>query len=359
MLVILFILGACLLLGGGELLVRGASRLAAALGISPLVVGLTVVAFCTSAPELAVTVQSAYAGKAHIALGNIVGSNIANILLILGLSAALLPLAVSQKLLRFDVPLMIGATCLLCVLGLDGSISRAEGGLLFSGIVAYVVFAIRQSRRSEPGVVQVYAQQYGAAPAQARRQWALHLLQAAVGLALLVVGAGWLVDGAVAIAQVLGLSELIIGLTVVAIGTSLPEIATSLIACRRGESDIAVGNAVGSNIFNIFSVMGMTAVVAPSGVPVPRAALYFDLPVSLAAAVACLPIFFAGHRINRWEGLLFLGYYIAYLTHLVLHATEHTALLLFDQVIVWFVLPLTAVTLAVYAGRCWRRQTKR
>lgn len=354
MTIALFILGVLLLLGGGELLVRGASRFAASLGISPLIVGLTVVAFSTSAPELAVTIQSAYAGKADIALGNVVGSNISNILLILGLSAAIVPLTVSHKLLRFDVPLMIGVASLLYLLGMDGQINRLEGLLLFGGIVAYVVFAIRQSRYPDPTVQKQYAQEYGEEPARAKRQWWRNLLLIGIGVLMLVVGAGWLVEGAVMLAKALGLSELIIGLTIVAIGTSLPEIATSIIASRRGESDIAVGNVVGSNIFNILSVMGITAILAPDGVPVARAALYFDIPILIVASIACLPIFFIGHQMSRWEGLLFLGYYIVYVSRLVLNATAHDALLLFDQVIMWFAIPLTVVTLVVYFWRSWR-----
>ncbi|MFH0975994.1 MAG: calcium/sodium antiporter [Spirochaetota bacterium] len=359
MIVVLFILGVVLLLVGGELLVRGASRLAVALGISPLIVGLTIVAFCTSAPELSVTLQAAYAGTADIALGNVIGSNIANILLILGISAAIIPLIVSQKLLRVDVPLMIGITVLLYVLGLDGKISRSEGFLLFGGIVAYVAYAIWQSRHPEPGVQKEYAQEYGEEPAKAKRQWGLNLLFIGIGVLMLVFGATWLVEGAVAFAKALGLSELIIGLTVVAIGTSLPEITTSIIASRHGENDIAVGNVIGSNIFNILSVLGITAIIAPDGVPVARSALHFDIPILIIASIACLPIFFTGHQIYRWEGLLFVGYYIIYVTHLVLNATAHEALLLFDNMILWFIIPLTIITLIIYFWRSWHIPAKR
>ncbi|HUN23728.1 MAG TPA: calcium/sodium antiporter [Anaerolineales bacterium] len=358
MLVILFILGIFLLLGGGELLVRGASHLAASLGITPLIVGLTVVAFSTSAPELAVTIQSAYADKADIAFGNIVGSSITNILFILGLSATLIPLVVSQKLLWADVPLMIGINGLLYMLALDGQISRVDGLLLVGGIIAYIVFAIRQSRQPEANVQKEYAQEYGIEPAKAKQQWGLSLLFVGSGVLMLVLGAQWLVDGAVAIAKALGLSELTIGLTIVAVGTSLPEIATSIIASRRGESDIAVGNVVGSNIFNILCVLGVTAVVAPDGVSVARPALYFDLPVLLIASVACLPIFFIGHQINRWEGLLFLGYYVVYIVYLILNATAHDALLLLNKAVVWFVIPLTTITMAIYFWRSWQKQRK-
>jgi cation:H+ antiporter len=171
---------------------------------------------------------------------------------------------------------------------------------------------------------------------------------------MLVSGAQWLVEGAVAIARLLGVSELIIGLTIVAVGTSLPELATSVVAAIRRERDIAVGNAIGSNIFNILSVLGLTALVAPNGVAVSPAALNFDLPVMIAVAVACLPVFFNSYRIERWEGVMFLGYYVAYTAYLALAATEHEALPLFSSVMLWFVIPLTAVTLLVVTVRTLR-----
>ena len=171
------------------------------------------------------------------------------------------------------------------------------------------------------------------------------------GLVLLVLGARWLVDGAVTFARQLGVSELIIGLTIIAIGTSLPEIATTVMASLRGERDIAVGNVIGSNLFNLLVVIGVTGIVAPAGVTVPAAALRFDIPVMIAVAVACLPVFFSGGRIARWEGGLFLGYYLAYTAYLILSATRHAALPAFSLVMLGFVLPLTAVTLLVVTGR--------
>lgn len=354
--VFFFLLGLALLILGGEALVRGASRLATALGLSPLVVGLTVVAFSTSAPELAVTVSSAWRGQPDIAIGNIVGSNISNILLILGLSALVAPLIVSQQLVRVDVPLMLGASVLMLFLVSDGQVSSLEGGEALILLFLYVALAIVASRRETERVKREYADEFGAATPQARRRWPINALLAAVGVAMLVVGAQWLVDGAVAVARLLGLSELIIGLTIVAVGTSLPELATSVVATLRGERDIAVGNVVGSNIFNILSVLGLTALVAPNGIPVAPAAISFDIPIMIAVAAACLPVFFNGYRIERWEGALFLGYYVAYLAYLVLAATEHDALPLFSSVMLWFVIPLTALTLAVVTLRTVRER---
>lgn len=351
---ILFVVGLGILIVGAELLVRGASRLAVGFGISPLVVGLTVVAFGTSAPELAVSIGSAFAGQADIALGNVVGSNIANILLILGISAVVTPLVVTQKLIRRDVPLMIGVSFLPLLLGLDGKIGRLEGLLMATGVIAYTILAIRQSRQESSDVQNEYAMEFGLKEAPSIRHTLINIGLLIAGLVLLVLGARWLVSGAVSIARALGLSELVIGLTIIAVGTSLPEVATSVLASLRGERDIAVGNVVGSNIFNILSVLGFAAAVGPNGVSIPAAALRFDIPFMIAVAVACLPIFFTGYRIARWEGALFLAYYAAYTLYLILSGTGHAALPMYSTVMLGFVAPLTAVTLALLAIRAWR-----
>jgi cation:H+ antiporter len=350
----LFVIGLALLIGGAEVLLRGATRLAAALGISPLVIGLTVVAFGTSSPELAVTIQSAWAGQSDIALGNIVGSNICNVLLILGFSALITPLVVAQKLIRLDVPLMIGLSFLMLFLGLDGQIGRLDGALLFMGIILYTVWSIQQSRKESRQVRAEYAQEFGAGRRESGGHMVIRVIQIVGGLVMLTVGSGWLVDGAIAIARVLGVSELIIGLTIIAIGTSLPEVAASVVASLRGERDIAVGNVIGSNIFNILSVLGLTSLVSPSGINVPVAALSFDIPVMIATAVACLPIFFNGNKIVRWEGGLLFGYYLAYTLYLILKVTEHTILPAFVAAMIYFVLPLTTITLAVLVVRTLR-----
>lgn len=375
MTIFLLLLGLALLVVGAELLVGGASRLAGAAGIPPLVIGLTVVAFGTSAPELAVSLSATFRGQADIALGNVVGSNIFNILFILGISALVAPLVVSRQVVRAEVPVMIVASALLWVLALDGAVGRIEGGALFAGILIYTAVLVRNGRRASrspaapgdaPGDAPVTASAAApdaaapgdrAAAAVPEPLRARHLVDVGiilVGLTLLVVGSRWLVEGAVAIASVLGLSELVIGLTIVAAGTSLPELATSVIASIRGERDIAVGNVVGSNIFNILSILGLSALAAPAGVPVSAAAMTFDIPVMTAVAVACLPVFFTGHVIARWEGALFLGYYLAYTAYLVLDATGHAAVPQLRAALLWFALPLTAVTLVVLAVRARR-----
>ena len=348
---VLLLAGLVLLVAGAELLVRGASRLALRFGISPLVIGLTVVAFGTSAPELAVTVQSGLAGQSGLAIGNIVGSNIFNVLLVLGVSAVITPLVVSQQLVRLDVPLMIGATLLFWLLALDGRIGLLDGLLLTAGIVAYTAFAIWQGRKDGEEIKAEYAQEFG----DGKSTWLGRLpVQVALivgGLALLVLGAHWLVTGAIAIARSIGVSEVIIGLTIVAAGTSLPELATSLMAAVRGERDIAVGNVVGSCLFNLLSIVGIAALVTPGGLEVAASLLRFDIPVMVAVALASLPIFVTGHLIARWEGFLFVGYYVAYVAYLILEATQHDALPAFSTTMLAFVLPITVVTLAVLLMR--------
>jgi cation:H+ antiporter len=355
---LLLIVGGALLIAGAELLVRGASRLAIAAGISPLVVGLTVVAFGTSAPEFAVTLGATYSGEADVALGNVIGSNIFNILFILGVSAAITPLVVAQQLVRLDVPLMIGASLLVAALAMDGRISRLDGLILFSGVVAYTLLLIRQSRRELKRIVGEYEEAFGGA--ERRRSSRLgSVALIASGLVLLIAGARWLVDGAVAIAQTLGASELVIGLTIVAAGTSLPEVATSVLASVRGERDIAVGNIIGSNIFNLLAVLGAGSLLAPTGVAVSPGALTFDMPVMVAAAIATLPILFTGYVIARWEGLLLIAYYAGYTTYLVLQAAEHPGLPAFTVAMQYFVMPLSALTIAVFTLRTLRASRAR
>jgi cation:H+ antiporter len=353
---ILFLAGIGLLVGGAELLVRGAARLAGALGVPPLIVGLTVVAVGTSSPEIAVALQSSFSGQADIAFGNIIGSNIANVLLILGLAALIAPLAVPQLLIRQDVPLLIAISLLVIVLSLDGVLGWLDGALLVTGIIAYIVYVVRQSRKETAHVKAEYDAEFGVDPRRVMQGWMGHLAVALGGLGLLIVGAGWLVDGAVAFARVLGVSELVIGLTIVAVGTSLPEIATTILASLRGERDIAVGTIIGSCIFNLLLVLGLMPLVTPAGVVVPSSALNFDLPVMLATAVACLPIFSNGHTIYRWEGGLFLGYYAAYTCYLLLASSQHALLEPFSLLMLYFVIPLTVVTLLIVLRRSMRAQ---
>jgi cation:H+ antiporter len=349
--------GLSLLVGGAEVLVRGAARLAAQFGIPPLIIGLTVVAFGTSAPETAVSVQAAYAGSGDLAIGNVLGSNIANVLLILGITSMVAPLVVSRQLIRLDVPLMIGASLLVYGLALDGNLSRLNGALLFACILAYTAFQFIKGRQETATEGRdEFAEEYGLQEVPKPFAWVVNLGLLLIGLALLVGGANLLVTGAVQLARIFGLSELVIGLTVIAIGTSLPELATSLIAVIKGERDIAVGNIVGSNLFNLLCVLGLTALVSPNAVPVASNALVFDFPVMIAVAFACLPIFFNGYRISRWEGALFVSYYLLYTLYLIMSQTGMSGVDLLRDAMIWFALPLTTVTLLVISVRSWRLQ---
>jgi len=349
----LIVPGLLLLIAGGEWLVRGASRLASLLGVPPVIIGLSVVAFGTSAPELAVSVLSAYRGQPDIAVGNVVGSNIVNILLILGLSAVVAPLTVSVRLIKVEVPMMIGTALLFFALGYDGKITRTDGAILVGIFAAYLVWMTRTARSET--LVDEELEEVSAMP---RTGWTYLKLVGLIvaGLVGLVLGSEWLIQGAVAVARAIGVSELVIGLTVVAIGTSLPELATSVIASLRGERDISVGNVVGSNIFNILSVLGFSSLVAPDGMAVAPAVIRFDALVMIGVSLACFPVFFNGFQIKRWEGALFTAYYIAYTVYLILNSSHHDALDEYTLAMQYFVIPLTAIALILTLVFAWRRQ---
>ncbi|MCG6893105.1 MAG: calcium/sodium antiporter [Desulfobacteraceae bacterium] len=310
--------GFAALIFGAEWLVRGSSRLAVTAGISPVVVGLTVVAFGTSSPELGVSLISVFGGNGGIALGNVVGSNLCNVLLILGLAALASPLPVDPRLIRRDVPLMIAASLLLWAMAMDGKVSRWDGIVLFAGILVYIgrdLYLFRKESRFRQQAASPVLPGLGSQP---NRRLHVDLLLIVAGVLVLVSGARMLVAGAVALATAMGVSEMVIGLTIVSIGTSLPEIATSLVAGYRGNSDIAVGNIVGSNLFNILAVLGLTAALAPGGVPAPPEALSFDIPLMVSVMVVCLPVFITGRSVSRWEGAMFFGGYAAYILYLLL-----------------------------------------
>lgn len=356
MTILLFLAGLALLIIGAELLVRGASRFSLSLGIAPLVVGLTVVSFGTSAPELAISIKAAMDGQTDLALGNVVGSNIFNILFILGLSALVAPLVVDRQLVRQEVPILVGLCLLVGWMAMDRSISFADGWVLVALMVGYTGLLYMIGRRSAPGATDD-ALVTGVDNPWLEKRW-LQVLLMVVGIAMLVLGSRWLVEAAVVFATLLGVSPLVIGLTIVSAGTSLPEVATSVVAAARGEREIAVGNVMGSCIFNLVCVLGISAVVARDGLAVPSALLSFDLPVMFAVSLACLPILFTGHLIARWEGVLFLAYYAFYVAYIVLYAKEHDALDEYSLVMTTVVIPLTAITLAVVAFRELRQRRR-
>lgn len=330
-------LGLTILTAGAEVLVRGAVGLATAMKVSPLVIGLTVVAFGTSTPELVVSLRSALADKPEIALGNVIGSNVFNVLVILGLSALIVPLRVAQQLVRLDVPLMIGASIAVFCLALDGNLGRAEGTLLVGGLVAYNAWLIRKSRQeNDPAVLAEYADEFP--PLRARGLGLLlQVVFVSAGLAMLIAGSGLFVDAAVTLARGWGFSELVIGLTLVAAGTSLPEVATSLVAAFKGERDIAVGNVVGSNIFNLMCVLGVTSIAAPNGIPIDAEAIHQDLPVMVLVALACLPVFLIGHSIERWEGAVLLTFYVLYIGALICEAQGRDGSLAWIVTLAWII----------------------
>ena len=357
MTILLFIGGLIGLIIGAELLVRGASKLALSFGISPLVVGLTIVAFGTSAPEFAVSVGAVLDGKTDIAIGNVVGSNIFNVLFVLGVSALITPLVVNIQLIRQEVPIMIGASLLLLALGLDGNLSFWDGAFLFALLIAYTVFLIVQSRKETKAAHDEYAAEVKPAVSGGwDSKLPVQLLLIALGLAFLVIGSEWLVDASVTFAKSLGVSDLVIGLTIVAAGTSMPEVATSITAAIKGERDIAVGNVVGSSTFNILGCLGLSGLVSGDlGLVMPAAMLNFDIWVMIAVALACLPVFMTGREIARWEGAVFLVYYAAYVTYLILATQQHGALGSFSTAMMSFVIPITVVTLVVMLLRPGKR----
>lgn len=323
-----FVIGLAALVLGAEVMVRGGAEVAARLGISPIVIGLTVVSIGTSLPELAVGVVAAQEGSGALAVGNIAGTNVVNLLLILGLSALILPLAMATRTLRFELPVMAGAAVLMLVLSLDGELSRVDGLILVGCALAYTVAVVRMTRRESRVVAGEYTETYApteVAPTEVattevttttRPTW-VHVLMMVAGIAVVVVGADWLVDGAVGMARGFGVSDALIGLTVVAIGTSAPELVTTVVSTVRGNRDIAVGNLLGSSIYNILLILGLTCVVAGDGLLLPASLVRIDIPIMVAVALACVPIFVTGRRVSRAEGGAMVAIYLAYLTFLL------------------------------------------
>lgn len=358
----LFVGGLVALIAGADVLVRGASKLALTLGISPLVVGLTVVAFGTSAPEMAVSASSVLSGQSGLALGNVLGSNIFNLLFILGLSALVAPLMVHQQIIRQEMPVLIVGTVLVMLLARDGSLGRMDGVVLLVCLLAYTAALVVQSRRLTRASQALASSSKRAAIAH--RRWddhlAVQLMLIAAGLALLVLGSDWLVTASVTFARALGVSELVIGLTIVAAGTSMPEVATSVAAALKGERDIAVGNVVGSCTFNLLGCLGLSGVLAGSaGLPVAQTLLNFDLWVLLAATVMCVPLFFTGREISRLEGALLLLGFALYMTYVVLMARGVSGMPA-PHVLLWTVaLPLVLASLAPVLRRPARANVPR
>jgi cation:H+ antiporter len=301
--------GFVLLFAGGELLVRGAVSTARRLGVSPLLIGMTIVAAATSAPELVVSMQAALGGQPDIAVGNVVGSNIANVLLILGASALVAPIVFDRREVRRDTGVVLAVSILLVILVRDGDVSRPEGVTLVATLISYLFISYwLETHRDAPGR-ELHEHEAEEFAETTKRPWAA-TAYLAFGLLALVAGSSFLVDGASAIASVLGVSEAVIGLTMVAVGTSLPEFATSLAAAARGHFDVAVGNVVGSNIFNIAGILGLTAIVQP--VPVSASIATGDALVMLGSMLAVTPLLLLRGRIGRLAGATLVLAYAAY-----------------------------------------------
>ncbi|HEX3020741.1 MAG TPA: calcium/sodium antiporter [Chitinispirillaceae bacterium] len=308
--IVFLIIGVVLLYFGAELLVKGSANLAIKCGVSPLVAGLTVVAFGTSAPELVVSIKAGFNGLGDIAVGNIVGSNIFNIAVILGISAMIRPLKVHLNVLRIDTPVMLAASVSLMAILFDSKISRIEGILLFAGIIFYVVFTVIAALRAGETKADFPVEQL---IPDKKVNAVMDIIYVISGLGLLVVGSRFFVDGAVDLARIIGVSEAIIGLTIVAAGTSLPELATSVIAAIKKEEDIAIGNIIGSNIFNILAILGVSSTITPlSSTGVDQISLYF----MLGTAVILLPFMRTGFVLSRIEGFLLLAVYGGYMYYL-------------------------------------------
>jgi cation:H+ antiporter len=356
---ILFLIGGLVLLVlGAEWLVRGASSIATRLGIAPIVIGLTVVAFGTSAPEMAVSVGASLSGNADVSLGNVVGSNIFNILFILGISAVFSGLAIEQRLIRIDIPLLTVISFITLGLALNGSFGRIEGAVFFVALLVYTAWLIRNARRESKAVEAEYESEVASLEGStAQKPLLVQIFFIVAGLALLVLGAGWLVDAATEIAKSLGVSDLVIGLTIVAAGTSLPELATSVTAAIRGQRDIAVGNVVGSNIFNLLAVLGASAAISKDGVAVADAALRLDIPVMIAATIVLIPICWNGFQIKRWEGILLAVFYFAYVAYLILESGESSAFETYRTMML-IVVPVVMLAFGAAGVQGWRRHRR-
>lgn len=296
---------------GANWLVKGASSIAERLGISPLVVGLTVVAFGTSTPELIVSIQSSLQGFGSIAVGNAIGSNIANIGVILGISALIFPLRAHLQLIRFDTPIMILTAVVFFVMFLDNRLGRLEGVILFLMLLGYTIFNIIKSRKEANEEV---LNEFADGVPKISRHWALDLLMILGGLVFLMGGSHFLVKGSVELARMIGMSEAVIGLTIVALGTSMPELATSVVAALNKQPDIAIGNVVGSNIFNILCILGISATIHPIEAP---GIQMVDSLVMIGMSVLLLPLIKTGFSLKRWEGAVFIVIYVFYMITLV------------------------------------------
>jgi cation:H+ antiporter len=319
---LLIVIGLVALALGAEIVVRGSSRVARRLGVSPMIIGLTIVSATTSVPELAVGIDAALIGAPDLTVANIAGTNAVNLLLILGLSALLRPIPLQARTVRPDLPMMAFTAIVAFLLAIDRTLSRLDGALLLMVAVGYTAMIIRSSRRERARVRAEYAAECPPPPPRhAAFRLLLELISLVAGIAVVVVGADWLVNGAVDFARWFGVSDAVIGLTIVAIGTSAPELAMMIIATVRNHRDVAIGNLIGSSVYNIAFILATTALVVPGGLHITTEVVRIDLPVMTAATLACVPVFIGDRRVTRLEGGLFVLSYAAYLSYLILART--------------------------------------
>jgi cation:H+ antiporter len=316
---LLIAVGLAVMILGAELLVRGGSRIAVRLSVPPIMMGLTVVSLGASAPELAIGIESARTGDAALAVGNIVGTNVVNLLLILGGSAAIRAIAIGMQSLRVDLPAIAGASVLLLVMVRDGRLTASEGGVLVVYGVAYTLLIVWMSKRGSASAIAEFDSELAHHREDRSR---FHLVRDIVwligGIAVVVILADLLVDGAVDLERNLGVSEVLIGLTVVAIGTSAPELVTTLVSTLRGNRDIAIGNLLGSSVYNVALILGATMLVAPAAIEVPPEVVRIDVPIMTASALLCIPLFVSGRTVSRLEGAFLVACYAGYLGYLIL-----------------------------------------
>jgi len=318
--VITFLFGLIVITVGAEILLKGASKIAALLNIRPIVIGLTVVSIGTSLPELAVGLTAIGDGAGDIAVGNIAGTNLVNILFVLGLSAAIRPLPLNLKSIKTEMLTMIVAAVLLLILSLDGGLGIWDGLIMLLLGIVYLSVIVRTSRNEPVHVQMEFNEEYETPPIHEKRDikvWSWNIMLLFCGIVATIYGAEKLLDGAVVIAKHFGMSDAVIGLTIIAIGTSAPELATTLVATFRNERDVAIGNLLGSSIINIFIILGITSLFTPGGIQVSAGLLWFDLPLAALVAIVCYPVFKSGQMVSRAEGIAFVSLYVAYLVFLL------------------------------------------
>lgn len=346
MVFIVFVIGLVALVYGADLFLKGVDAFGIKWRISPVIMGLTVVAFATGAPELAISIKAAANGSADLVLGNIIGSNIANILLIIGIGSVMKAIAITPRILKVDLPIVLFVSLVLYWISSDGSLSKLDGVILISMLIAYSIFTFFQIKKSraEHKIVDLYEPNINPDNLDdGLKFYAINLGWLAIGLVMIVMGSDWMVDSAIEIATLFGISELIIGLTIVSIGTSLPEVATSIAIIRKGNPESAIGNVLGSNLYNVLLTLGITILITPQVLQVSSIAINFDLPIMVGVIILCFPIFITGMKITRSEGVVFLLYYASYLTILTLDAISSPYSESFDFAMIWIVIPATAL----------------